>query len=90
MSSEGRDVIPGLQKLHRFHEQGGDLRELYYFDLSYERRNAIHELPGIVPLEQLNNIVHQAPYQYSIVNRYSKFNYFYNQRDETPDLTGIE
>ena len=51
MSSEGRDVIPGLRKLHRFHEQGGDLRELYYFDLSYERRNAIHELPGIVPLE---------------------------------------
>ena len=62
MSSEGRDVIPGLQKLHRFHEQGGDLRELYYFDLSYERRNAIHELPGIVPLEQLNNSLYTKYY----------------------------
>ena len=48
MSSEGRDVIPGFQKLHRFHEQGGDLRELYYFDLSYGRRDVIPELTGIV------------------------------------------
>ena len=47
---------------------------MYYFDLSYERRNAIHELPGIV----------QDP-----INHYSKFTYFYKQRDETPDLTGI-